>query len=126
MYNLERNIDNRKIDKEIAEKIYGLKVHEYASGNPYVLNPKTEERGFLPYYSQSLQWAFQIVDDLKFGTSRRDKQYWFILEYLNNGIWDVGFADHDEFEESAFYAWVHGTGETIPLAICDAALNLFK
>ncbi|WP_121603796.1 hypothetical protein [Virgibacillus sp. Bac332] len=97
-------MDNRKIDRLIAEKIMGFEVRN---------GQRVEDgkRFGIPSYSQKIECAWQVVEKLKV------KGYW---------LYGLGFVSDEDYSCS-FY---QGSGQMIteydksaPLAICKAALK---
>ena len=100
-------MDNRKIDRLIAEEIFGWDTHHYENIN--VISAFTEEE------------IINIPDD--FCPSERIKDAWLVVEKF----------DYHKVEKDAGHYYVQlanqdtkffpGDGETAPLAICLAALK---
>lgn len=127
----------KELDALIAEKVMGWTKAEISNeyGKILVLgNPKLKEKDWImmpaeynPYlpYSTDISAAWEVVEKLSktntmVGTRTFNNQPWqsmcLILKSLNHE------AYKNDFEQD-FTQWITATGESIPHAICLAALK---
>lgn len=115
----------RELDALIAERIFGYTLdYEFAemTGAPCVpaLRDQYDEWGVLPEYSTSLAAAEQIINKY---WQRDPKQlgWQFIIKTATSGV-DVCIRRWEGYTLTGeVWAW----GETMPLALCRAALDMF-
>ncbi len=119
---------DRELDKLIAKKVFGCMPYPLAPNDEIVWFPNDNLKDSysprrVPYYSDDISAAFEIVEQIRkishqdvfslVGPSDESDQWFCTFEKKWHG--------HNEMLES-IYAWEGG--ETAPLAICHAALQV--
>ena len=115
----------RELDALVAEKVMGwVRGRRYGNGNgEWIIDGKTSVSrtwDSTPSYSTSIAAAWEVVEKMRNTKEAPDETYWVLTDCAGSG-WRAEILQVLT-ENDAPHQVAYGVGDTLPLAICLAAL----